>query len=160
MPYDLADPLRFIALGLLVVGGSIWLGGYVTLIMVARTATATLTPADRIAFFRRFGRRFGTLSTAALLTALVAGGVLLGARRWDGLSWAMVFVAAVLLIAVATGVAQARRMTRLRHSAIMAPNDSSSQRQIATGRRYAVWLRAALGAISFLLLILVLISAV
>lgn len=160
MPYDLPDPLRFGALVLLVVGGSIWLGGYVTLIMVARTATATMAPADRIAFFRRFGRRFGTLSTTALLTALIAGGVLLGARSWDGLSWAMVGVSALLLIAVATGVAQARRMTRLRHAAIMTPGAPGGQRQIATGSKYAVWLRAALGAISFLLMILILISAV
>ena len=160
MPYDLPDPLRLVALGLLVVGCSIWLGGYVTLIMVARTATATMAPPDRIAFFRIFGRRFGTLSTVALLGALASGGVLLGTRTWDGLSWAMVIVAAVLLLTLATGVVQARRMTRLRHSAIIAPGDPGIQRQIAVGSRYAIWLRAVLGAISLLLLILALIGVV
>lgn len=160
MPLDLPDAVRIIALGVLVLGGSVWLGGFVTLIMVSRSATATMAAADRVAFFRHFGRRFGSLSTAALVGAMVAGAVLLSADEWDGLSTTLVVVAVALLAAVAIGVVQAKRMTRLRRAALSSPGDARAAARIAVGSRYAVRLRAGIGAVSLLLFVLALVRAV
>lgn len=159
MPLELPDAVRILATGVLVLGGSIWLGGFVTLILVSRSASATLPAADRVAFFRHFGRRFGSVSTAALVCALVAGAVLLSGQRWDGLSWSLLIAAIALLVAVAIGVVQARKMTRLRRRAVADPGNTAVVTRIGVGSRYAVWLRGTIGAISVLIFVLALLRA-
>jgi len=95
-----------------------------------------------IRLFRRFGRAFGTVTTAALALAYGAGAALLWGRRWDGLLIATVAVAAVLVLATAIGVMQARRLGRLRAGGVARPDDE----RVAAGVRRAAVRAAALRA--------------
>lgn len=109
--------------GLPVLATAVWVGGFVTIAVVARIATRTLASADRVAFFRGLGRAHGVVGGLALAVALVVGAILLYARSWDGPLTAAVVVAAALLGATVVGVAQARGMTRLRGHADARPDD-------------------------------------
>ncbi len=158
MPLDLPADVHSVAVAVLSLGGAIWLGGFVTLVVVARSASAALEPAQRVAFFRHFGRRFGSVSTIALLSSLLAGSLLLIARPWDHTSTALVVIGMLLLAALAVGVVQARRMTRLRRTSLQSPADESIARRVARGSLQAVMLRASIGAISIVLYSLVLVA--
>jgi len=139
---------------LLVVGAlaaAIWVGGLVAIFIVARTASATLEPAQRIAFFRSLGRTYGIVGSVALLVALAAGAILLDDHPWDGLLVAAAIVAAALLLALAAGMAQARAMTRLRRRAIDAPALAG---QVRRGAVLAAALRGAIGLLTLTLVIL------
>lgn len=160
MSVDLPNAVQILLLAVLILGGSVWLGGFFTLIMVSRSASATMTPHDRVAFFRHFGRRFGSFSTGALLCAMAAGAVLLGAAEWTVLSTVLVMLAVALLAAVGIGVLQAKKMTALRHSALTRPDDGHTTTRIAAGGRTAVLLRAGIGVLSLVLFVLALVRAV
>ncbi|MGN6130678.1 MAG: hypothetical protein ACTHOK_10105, partial [Nocardioidaceae bacterium] len=54
----------------LVVATSIWLGGYVAIVVVARVATRTLDPGGRVALFRSLGRAYLRVGLPALAVAL------------------------------------------------------------------------------------------
>ncbi len=97
---------------------SIWVGGLVTIFLVARAASATLEPAQRVAFLRSFGQAYGALGSAALLVALASGTLLLRGHPWNGLLIATAIVAGALLVVSVAGMAQARAMTRLRRQAL------------------------------------------
>lgn len=146
--------LKGVLLGLLLISAAIWLGGWVTLVLVARSTTATLQRHDRVAFFKHFGRRFGIVATVALIVALVTGCVLLAAATWTLVSTVLVFAAAVLVAVLAVGVAQARRMTRLRRASLAAPDDRTLAERVTAGGRRASVLRAGIGAISLLIFVL------
>jgi hypothetical protein len=128
-------------------------------VLVARSTSATLQRNDRVAFFRHFGRRFGIVATVALIVALVTGGLLLAAWPWTVVSSVLVFAAAVLVVVLAIGVAQARRMTRLRRAAIAAPDDHALARRVAAGARRASVLRAGIGVLSLLIFVLAIVRA-
>lgn len=136
-----------------VLSAAIWVGGMVAIFVVARASSATLEPAQRVAFFRALGRSYGVVGTAALLIALLSGALLLSDRPWDGLSTAAVIVAAALLLATAAGMAQARAMTRLRQRALL-----ESARELAPrlrrGAIAAAALRAAIGLLTLTLVFL------
>ena len=83
---------------------SIWVGGFVAVVVVARIARRELGGAEQIAFFRALGRAHGVVTGAALALALVSGAVLLANRRWDGTALAAVVLAAALVVATAVGV--------------------------------------------------------
>ena len=55
----------------LLIAGSVWVGGYVAIGVVARVTVRTLGPADRVAFFRALGRMYGIVGTVALALALL-----------------------------------------------------------------------------------------
>lgn len=147
-------------LGLLVLSGAIWLGGWVALFLLARSTTATLSREARVAFFRHFGRRYGVVATGALLVGLTAGILLLAAVPWTRLSTCLVAVAAILLLVLGVGVLQARRMTRLRRALLATSADTTLAARVARGARTAIVLRAAIGAISLLILVLAVLRAV
>lgn len=54
-----------------VLATAIWVGGLVTIAVVAQVAHRTLTPAGSVAFFRRLGRTHGIVGSTALLMALL-----------------------------------------------------------------------------------------
>jgi len=139
---------------------AVWLGGWVSVVLVARSTTATLQRPDRVAFFKHFGRRFGIVATIALVVAYVTGGVLLAAAPWTGVSTAVVVAAVVLVAVLAVGVVQARRMTRLRRAAIAAPEDATLTDRVTAGGRRASVLRAGLGVISVLIFVLAIVQTV
>ena len=138
----------------LVVSAGVWLGSLLTMPVVARAASATLAPLDRVAFFRALGRAYLPVGGSALTLALLSGAVLLREREWDGLLVASAITAAALVGALALGVAQARRMTRLRQAAGAAPQDAGLGDRVRRGGRSAMALRALIGLLSLTLVAL------
>jgi hypothetical protein len=133
------------------VAASIWIGGFVAIVIVARTASATLGPTDRIAFFRSLGRTYAIVGPLALLVALAVGAILLDGHSWDGLLIATAIVAGALLLALAAGMYQARAMTRLRRRALKEP---ALDDRVRRGATVAAALRALIGVLTLALVIL------
>ena len=148
------DSVRAVVLAVFVLATSIWVGGYVAIVVVARTAAATVDPGSRVVFFRSLGRSYLRVGLPALIVALVSGGVLAGGLDWDALLVTTVGVAAVLLVSFAAAVTQARRMTRLRHGLLGSPEDKQLSEQVRRGARAAARLRAVLGLLSVALVVL------
>jgi uncharacterized membrane protein len=142
--------------GLLVFGTSVWVGGLIAIAVVARAASATLEPAARVAFFRGLGRRYGVVGTTALALAYGTGAALLYGRGWSGEVIAAAAVAAVLAATLAVGVAQARRMTRLRGRLLSvtddAATDDAAAAQVRRGAARAGALRGLIALLSLVLL--------
>lgn len=139
---------------LLVVSGGVWLGGYLTMPVVARAASATLAPLDRVAFFRALGRAYLPVGGSALVLALLSGAVLLREHRSGALLVATAVTAAALVAALALGVVQARRMTRLRQAAGVTPSDTVLSERVRRGAVAAVILRGLIGLLSLALVVM------
>ena len=134
---------------------AIWIGGLVTIFVVARVASATLDPGHRVAFFRALGRTYGILGSGALLIALSSGALLLSQEhRWSDLAVAGAVVGIALLLATGLGMAQARTMTRLRRRALGEPNDPRLAARVQRGAVLAGVLRGAIGALTLVLLLI------
>lgn len=132
------------------VAGSIWLGGFVAIVVISRIARQHLEPVQRVGFFRALGRTYGLVSGIGLVVALAAGAALLVDHGWDGTVLAAVVLAVVLVGAVVAGVLQARGMTRLRRLALAEPDAELSER-VRRGSVRARALRAAIGALTIAL---------
>jgi uncharacterized membrane protein len=150
----LPQPAETALTAVLVLATAVWVGGLVAIFVVARVAHATLGTAERVAFFRGLGRAYGPAGGLALMIALASGAVLASAYRWDGQLTASAVVAAGLVAATAAGVAQARRMTRLRQDALRDPGSLELTARVRRGARSATLLRAAIAALSLVLLTL------
>lgn len=146
--------VQALLLAVLVLATSVWVGGYLAIAVVARTATATLDPGARVMFFRTLGRRYLLIGVPALLIALIAGAVLLRRHDWDALLIVTVSVAAALLLLLAVAVDQARKMTRLRRRAHGEPADKDLAEQVTRSGHRAAALRAMLGLLSVALVAL------
>ncbi|WP_396657975.1 hypothetical protein [Microbacterium sp.] len=145
--------LQALLIAVLVLAGSVWLGGYVAAAVSARTTAATLQASDRIAFFRSLGRSYLRVDVPALAVGLIVGAVLLAGRGWDALAWAAVAVGAALVVVLAIAIAQARRMTVLRMRALSEP-DGPIAAQVRTGAVRAAVRRAVLGVLSVALVVI------
>ncbi|WP_308467167.1 hypothetical protein [Rathayibacter soli] len=154
MSTDLPAALAGTLLGVLIVSSAVWLGGWVALVVVARSTTATLSRHDRVAFFRHFGPRFGIVATIALVLAYISGIILLAAVPWSVVSTLLVVVAVVILIVLGVGVLQARRMSRLRRAVVAAPEDTALATRVRRGGQRALALRAGLGVLSLAMVVL------
>lgn len=132
---------------------SIWVGGLVAILVVARAASATLEPAQRVAFFRALGRSYGIVGSLALLVALASGALLLRGHPWDGLLIAAAIAAGALLVATGVGMAQARAMTRLRRRALAEPSETIDAR-VRHGAALAGALRGAIALLTLALVVL------
>lgn len=152
-----------VLLGLFILAASVWVGGYAAVAVVSRTAAKVLDPANRIAFFRALGRAYLALQVPSLVVALGTGYALLSQRSWNGVATAATVVAAALVVTLAWGVVQARRMGRVRRAALVAPDDAHSadsadsagrQDAVRRGARRAALLRAGLGVLSLALIAL------
>lgn len=150
----MSDILQAVLVGVFILASCVWVGGYVAIAVVARVATRTLDPASRVAFFRGLGRSYLLVGAPALLIALGTGAGLAGDHAWDGVLVATVSVAAALILSLAVGVAQARRMTRLRAAGLAAPRDESLASRILREARAATLLRAVIGLLSLALIAL------
>jgi putative copper export protein len=100
---------------------SIWVGGLVTIMIVARIARNHLRPAEQVTFFRHLGRSYGRVGTAALGVALAGGAALLFQRPVDAQLVATVALAVLLVVVTAVAVRQARAMIRLRERGLEDP---------------------------------------
>jgi hypothetical protein len=149
-----SDTTQAVLLGVFTLASCVWMGGYVAIAVVARAATRTLDPAQRVAFFRALGRSYLRVGAPALLVALGTGAGLASGESWGGVLVATVAVTAALLGSLAIGVVQARRMTRLRAAALAEPHDDRISRQVRQGARIATVVRAAIGLLSLALIAL------
>src|SRR5579875_2824288 len=138
------QPAKALLAIVLVLATAVWIGGMVAIFVVARVAHATLGPGERVAFFRGLGRAYG----------LASGAVLASTHSWDGQLTASTVVAAGLVAVTVAGVAQARRMTRLRQDALRDPGRAELAARVRQGARNAAILRAAIAALSLALLAL------
>lgn len=140
--------------GFLILAAAVWLGGLVAIFVVARVARHTLQPAERVRFFRGLGRAYGPVGGVALVTSLGSGAALLTGRPWSGTLTATAIVAVCLLAVTGTGVAQARRMTRLRQAALASPGDAVLAGRVRREALGAAVSRAAIAALSLALVAL------
>ena len=146
----LAQPAVTALTAVLVLATAVWGGGLVAIFVVARVARATLGAAERVVFFRGLGRAYGL----ALAIALGSGAVLAAAYPWNGQLPASALVAAALVAATVAGMAQARRMARLRQDALRGPGRLELAAKVERGARNAAVLRAAIAVLSLALLAL------
>jgi hypothetical protein len=133
---------------------SVWLGGFVTIAVVARVVRSELPMAAQVEFFRALGRAYGVVAGLALGVALLTGGALLLRRGWDERAAVAVLLAFALVLATGAGVVQARGMTRLRQRALREPRHPALTAHIERNARRALVLRALIGAITLTLLVL------
>jgi len=151
----MSDTAQALLTTALVLSTSVWVGGYVAIAVVARTATATLDTDTRVTFFRSLGRSYFWVGTPALVIALACAAVLIGDDGADrGLIVAAVALAVILVVAFAVAVDQARRMTRLRRRLLTSPDEPGLPDRVRRGARAAGLLRAALGVLSIALVVL------
>jgi hypothetical protein len=139
---------------LLLLAGAVWVGGLVTVAVVARVARRELDGATRVAFFWALGRAHGVLGGAALAFALAAGATLLAQRDWDGMALAAAATGALLAVVTVAGVRQARTMTSLRQHALLAPTDVALAARVRRGARRASVLRATIAVLTLALVAL------
>jgi hypothetical protein len=150
----LGQPASGVLQGFLVLATAIWVGGLVAIFVVARVATRTLPPRERVALFRGLGRAYGPVGGIALAVALGCGAALLYGHSWDGTVIAATVVAASLVAVTGAGVTQARRMTRLRKAALRQPGDTKLAVRVQRGAASAAALRGAIACLSLALIAL------
>lgn len=143
-------------LGLLILGASVWMGGFVAIMVVNATSKETIGAAERIALFRGLGRRYLAVAVVAFVLVVVPGGILLATRPWDGFSLAILLVALLLVALTGAAVRQARQMTRMRKTALAAPDDAARAASITRNARTARVLRMGIGLASLALFVLAL----
>jgi len=135
-------------------GACVWVGGFVALVVVAGVARSRLERPVQVEFFRSLGRRFLVVGPAGLGLALAGGAALLAGRPWDATAAAAVAVAVALVASTLAGVLQARAMTRLRSRGLRRPADRGLAERVRRGAALARVLRAAIGVLSLVLLLL------
>lgn len=134
---------RTIAISVVLLGGSIWVGSMVCLAVVARVATRVLSTTDRVELFADVGRIYRVLGTTALVAAACAGAVLAGRPDdWGPLTMTAFVLAGFLLGLSLAGMRQAHRMTAMRRR--MPPQ---SPRLLRAGRDATV-LRSLMGLVT------------
>lgn len=137
----------------LVLATSVWLGGYTAIAVVAHTTSRTLEAQHRVDFFRALGRTFLPIGGTALVLAYASGLALILRDEWTPTATAAVVVAVLLVVVLAVAVRQARALTRLR-SAALTESEASLPRRISGRARAAGWLRAVIGLLSVVLVVL------
>lgn len=155
---DLPILVRGVVTVLLLLAGSVWLGGAVNIFVVGRSASATLASPERVAFFSGLGRRWGLIGTVALALALGCGVVLLLAAPWTAVSTWLVVVGAILITVLGLGIVQARQISRMRHIHADTP-DTELAASIARRAPIALALRVMLVLLSALIVVLAVIRA-
>ncbi|TWP36053.1 hypothetical protein [Leekyejoonella antrihumi] len=145
---------RAILLGLFTLSSAIWVGGYVAIAVVARVAVTTLNAPAKVAFFRALGRTYGVVASVALVVMLGTGAGLMTQIHWGGTAYATAGLAVLLVVVTVVGVAQARRMTRLRRALLDRPTDEALAARIDRDARAAAWLRALIGLLTLVLIAL------
>lgn len=132
----------------LILASGIWIGGYVTLVMVSVVSSKTLDPKDRVVFFRKFGATYFTVAFISLLVAYATGWALLTGLPWAPVMTRMALGSVVLLAVLALGIWQARSLNRMRARLALTPGDDALARAVTRGGRTAVVLRGLIGLVT------------
>jgi hypothetical protein len=134
---------RTIAISVVLLGGSIWIGSMVCLAVVARVATQVLSTTDRVELFADVGRIYRVLGTTALVAAACAAAALAGdPADWDALTLTAFVLGGFLLGLSLAGMRQAHRMTTMRRA--LAPSSA----QLRRAARDATVLRSLMGLVT------------
>lgn len=139
------DVLVFVAL----VVAMVWTGGMVAVTVATVAARETLGPAEQVRFFRALGRRYGTVSSAALLVFTLTGLALAGdPAGWTATQAAIAALTALTAALTVVGVINARAVQRLRARALADPADAPPASRLRAAARTAAALRAAIGVVT------------
>lgn len=130
---------------------SVWIGGLVTIAIVARIIRGQLGTVEQVVFFRTLGRSYGRVGASALGVALAGGAVLLRHHPADASVLATAAAAVILVVVTAVAVRQARAMTRLRERGL---NDSGLSSTVRRRARTAALCRLAIALVTLVLLAL------
>lgn len=143
---------------ILAVGAGSWVGGLLTVAVLASSSRRTVAAADRVALFRDFGRRFALLFGVTALF-VVAPALVLAVIDPGPLSVSILLLTLGLLLATAAGILQARRMTGLRATAAT-PSGEADAGTLRRNAAVAAALRGilALGYIAVLVLAVLLVG--
>jgi len=142
------DSLQAIIAIILILAASVWLGGYVAIVIVARVSARVLEPPQRAALFRNLGRTYLIVGGGALVLTYASGAMLITDHGWDATAIAAAALAAVLVAILIVAVGQARHIGRLRRRAFADPADTAVAAELRSISRSAGILRGALGAVS------------
>src|SRR5699024_7626094 len=111
-----------------VLAAATWVGGLVAVIVVVRSAHASLSPPQRVQFFQALGRRYLAVLGTSFVVAVATGGWLLRAHPRDSALAALALSITALALSTLAGIAQARATTRSRRR----PHDSADDPQLTT----------------------------
>ena len=123
-----------------------WLGGLLTVPLVALATTRHVAPADRAALFVSFGRTFAVFMGVVLLAALVTSALLVAAGAVVGAAAALALTVA-LFVVTGVGIAQARAMSLMRRRALTEPG-SLDEARLRSNAAAATALRSLIGVLS------------
>ena len=146
---------------LLLAASGMWLGGVLTVPLLATTTSRLIAPAVRTEFFVVFGRRFAMLMGAVLALALLASGALVTIRS-EPLTFGALALVVGLLVSTAVGIVQARRMSGLRRAAAgdgAGGEGSVSDRDLRRNAAVANALRSFIGLVSLALMVIAIVIA-
>jgi uncharacterized membrane protein len=131
---------------------SVWIGGFVAVVIVARVARHELDGPTRIAFFRRLGRSYLVVGGSSLAFALASGSLLLARGDWTATRTVAGALGVALAIATIAGVIQAREMTRIRSRYMHDRQDTEAAEMVRSAAARAALLRASIGTLTIALL--------
>jgi uncharacterized membrane protein len=150
---ELPVALVKILVGLLVLASSVWIGGFVALVIFSASSKKALGRPERIALFRQVGHRYLRVAAVAAVLVVVPGGVLLVARPFDGFTITVLVLALAIVAVTWIGVRQARAMGRMRKAALAHPDDDTQTAAIERAAARATLLRAGIGVLSLALFV-------
>ena len=134
------DGARMLA-AILAVGSGVWAGGLVSVVILALVSRSTVSGADRVGLFRAFGKWFAIFMGAAALL-VVPPALVLAVVEPTPLTASALVLALGLLLIVAVGIVQARRMSALRGTAA---SDGGDPARIRRNAAIALALRSLIG---------------
>ena len=123
-----------------------WLGGLLTVPIMATSTSRHVAASDRAALFVSFGRAFAVFMGVVLLAALVTSGQLVAAGGVRHAGAALVLTVA-LLVVTGVGIAQARAMSVMRRKALAAAGSVDDSR-LRSNAAAATALRSLIGVLS------------
>jgi len=141
-----------VAVFVLLLATSIWIGGFVAIAIVARVVRHELDTPARIAFFRRLGRCYLFAGGGSLAVALGSGSILLARGDWTPARTVAVVLGLALALATVAGVIQARALTRMRQRNLLSSRNAAAAEAERSAAARAALLRASIGALTFALL--------
>jgi hypothetical protein len=149
------DGIRMLAV-VLAIGSGVWVGGLVTVVILAVASRTTVAAVDRVALFRVFGKRFAVFMGVVALF-VVPPALVLATVEPTPLTASTLVLALGLLLVTAIGILQARRMSALRRADASGSGDPAGLRRNAAG---ALALRSLIGLAALALPVLALLVTV
>lgn len=116
--------------------------------MVSIISARTLDADSRVQFFKRFGRVYFIMAGSALAVALTTGWIFLAQTPWSDNHARIAVGSGALLLTLASGIVQARDLTRRRTRLVQEPRDAELAKSVLFRARLAAGLRVLIGVFS------------